>query len=169
MRSHISVQRATTKYFSNSFVFKNFITRLFSKTRLKRRDFQEIVRLTCAQEVSGSNPDAPTKTSRIFSLGYQKPLHPKLPCGIPLDRRSGFASRLVSESSPDAEHVKTRVGRSAIQKLLSGGKLSARHLPSMGKIMGTLCISRLIDLRKCKSVITQTARNYSVGLLFKLH
>src|SRR5712692_8224718 len=37
-----------------------FLTRLFSKTRLKRKDFQEIVRLTWAQEVSGSNPDAPT-------------------------------------------------------------------------------------------------------------
>ena len=52
-------------------------------------------------------------------------LHSKLACGIPLDGRSGFASRLVSENLPDAEHVKTRVGRSAIQKLLNGGKLSA--------------------------------------------
>jgi len=40
--------------------------------------------------------------------------------------------------------AKTRGGRSAIQKLLNGGKLSARHLASMGKIQGTLCISRLI-------------------------
>src|SRR5229473_7928708 len=39
------------------------ITLLFSKTRLKRKDFQEIVRLTWAQEVSGSNPDAPTTNS----------------------------------------------------------------------------------------------------------
>jgi hypothetical protein len=53
---------------------------------------------------------------------------------------------------------KTRVGRSAIQKLLNGGKLSARHLASMGKIMGTLCISRLINLRKRKSVITHRAQ-----------
>jgi len=44
-----------------------FLTRLFSKTRLKRKDFQEIVRLTWAQEVPGSNPGAPTKLSiRIF-------------------------------------------------------------------------------------------------------
>jgi len=72
-------------------------------------------------------------------------------CGILPDRRSEFASRLVSKSSPDVEHAKTRVGRSAIQKLLNGGKLSARHLATMGKIMGTLCISGLINLRKCKS------------------
>jgi hypothetical protein len=41
-------------------------------------------------------------------------------------------------------------GRSAVQKLLNGGKLSAHYLASMGKIQGTLCISRLINLRKCK-------------------
>ena len=160
MRSHISVHPATVKYFSISLIFKNKI----EKEGLPRDSTPDL----CAGGLRFKS-GRPDQTSRIFSLGYQKPLHPKLPCGIPLDRRSGFASRLVSESSPDAEHVKTRVGRSAIQKLLSGGKLSARHLPSKGKIMGTLCISRLIDLRKCKSVITQTVRNYSVGLLFELH
>ena len=51
MRSHISVHRATTKYFSNSFIFK---------TRLKRKDFQEIAPLAWAQEAPGSNPGAPT-------------------------------------------------------------------------------------------------------------
>jgi hypothetical protein len=38
-----------------------FLTRLFSKTTLKRKDFQEMVRLTWAQEAPGSNPGAPTK------------------------------------------------------------------------------------------------------------
>jgi len=47
---------------------------------------------------------------------------------------------------------KTREGRSAIQKLLNGRKLIARDLASMGKIRGTLRISRPIDLQKCKSV-----------------
>jgi hypothetical protein len=51
MRRHIPARRATTKYFS---------TPLFSKLRLKRKDFQEIVRLTWAQEAPGSNPGAPT-------------------------------------------------------------------------------------------------------------
>jgi hypothetical protein len=37
-----------------------FLTHLFSKQTLKRKDFQEIVRLSWAQEASGSNPDAPT-------------------------------------------------------------------------------------------------------------
>jgi hypothetical protein len=58
----------------------------------------------------------------------------------------------------------------AVQKLLNGGRLSARHLASMGKILGTLCISRLINLRKCKSAITHSGqpelRNVlSIGLL----
>jgi len=48
------------------------LTRLFSKTRLKRKDFQEIVRLTWAQEVPSSNLGAPTKTSSAFSLAYGK-------------------------------------------------------------------------------------------------
>jgi hypothetical protein len=33
-----------------------FLTGLFSKTRLKRKDLQEILRLPWAQEVPGSNP-----------------------------------------------------------------------------------------------------------------
>jgi hypothetical protein len=45
-----------------------FLTLLFSKQRLKRKDFQEIARLAWAQEARGSNPRAPTKTSRVFSL-----------------------------------------------------------------------------------------------------
>jgi hypothetical protein len=38
-----------------------------------------------------------------------------------------------------------------MQKVLNGGTLGSRHLASMGKTMGTLCISRVIDIRKCKS------------------
>jgi hypothetical protein len=45
----------------------SFLTRLFSKTRLKRKDFQEILRLPWAQEVPSSNLGAPTKSiSRVF-------------------------------------------------------------------------------------------------------
>jgi len=44
-----------------------FLTHLFSKLRLKRKDFQVIARLAWAQEVPGSNPGAPTKIIwRIF-------------------------------------------------------------------------------------------------------
>jgi hypothetical protein len=53
------------------------ITLLFSKTRLKRKDFQEIVRLTWAQEVPSSNLGAPTKISRVFSVVYRKLTSPK--------------------------------------------------------------------------------------------
>jgi hypothetical protein len=37
-------------------------------------------------------------------------------------------------------------------------QLNARHLASMVKIQGTLCISGLINLRKCKSVIARYAQ-----------
>ena len=51
-----------------------FVTHLFSKQTLKRKDFQEIVRLTWAQEVRGSNPRAPTNyIFRIF-VGLKKTL-----------------------------------------------------------------------------------------------
>jgi hypothetical protein len=43
MESHISVHRATTKYFSNSFVFKN---------EIEKNDFQEVARLAWAQEAT---------------------------------------------------------------------------------------------------------------------
>jgi hypothetical protein len=58
MRSHISVHRATTKYFSNSFVFK---------TEIERKDFQEILRLPWAQEVWSSNLHAPTTYFFVFN------------------------------------------------------------------------------------------------------
>jgi hypothetical protein len=57
-------------------LLNTFLTRLFSKTRLKRKDFLKILRLPWAQEVSGSNPDAPTKTSRVFSWAYQDSTSP---------------------------------------------------------------------------------------------
>src|SRR5271163_3542638 len=47
---------------------------------------------------------------------------------------------------------RTQGGRSAIQQLLNGNKLIARDLASMVKIRGTLRISRLVYLRKHKSV-----------------
>jgi hypothetical protein len=46
-----------------------FLTRLFSKQRLKRKDFQEIARLAWAQEVWSSNLHAPTKVSALTSIG----------------------------------------------------------------------------------------------------
>ena len=43
------------------------LTRLFSKPRLKRKDFQEMARLAWAQEVPSSNLGAPTKIYSVFS------------------------------------------------------------------------------------------------------
>ena len=54
-----------------------FLTRLFSKLRLKRKDFQEILRLPWAQEVPSSNLGAPTKTPLVFSVVYRKLTSPK--------------------------------------------------------------------------------------------
>jgi hypothetical protein len=85
-----------------------FLTRLFSKTRLKRNDFQEVARLAWAQEAPGSNPGAPTKNiSRVFFCLFKAPFTSNPLCGILTDRRSQFASLLVSESSPHDEFAKT--------------------------------------------------------------
>jgi len=48
-----------------------FSSRLFSKLRLKRKDFRKILRLIWAQEVPSSNLGAPTKTSRVLSVAYR--------------------------------------------------------------------------------------------------
>jgi hypothetical protein len=45
-----------------------FVTHLFSKQTLERKDFQEIVRLTWAQEVPSSNLGAPTKSLQLSEL-----------------------------------------------------------------------------------------------------
>jgi hypothetical protein len=87
------------------------------------------------------------------------PFTSPLICGILADRRSGSTSRLLSKSSPHDEFSETRGGRSAIQKLLNGRKLIARHLTSMEKIQGTLCISGLTNLRKCGFKTHRTRRN----------
>src|SRR5260370_5925109 len=85
-----------------------FLTRLFSKTRLKRKDFQAIARLAWAQEAPGSNPGAPTKNiSRVFFCLLKAAFTSNPICGILADRRSGFASHLLSESSPHDEFSKT--------------------------------------------------------------
>jgi hypothetical protein len=60
-----------------------FITRLFSKLRLKRKDFQEILRLPWAQEVPSSNLGAPTKNiSRVFFYLLKAPFTSNPICGI---------------------------------------------------------------------------------------
>src|SRR5258708_31121446 len=105
-------------------------------------------------EFKSRRPDQ--NISRVFFSLLKAPFTSNPICGIMADRRSGFASRLLSDSSPHDEFAKTRGGRSAIQKLLNGRKLIARHLTSMGKIQGTLCISRLLNLRNCKLVITHS-------------
>jgi hypothetical protein len=140
MRSHISIHRATTKYFSNSFVFKNEI----EKEGLPR-DSTPALGAGGLRFKSG-RPDQ--NISRVFFSLLKAPFTPKPICGILADRRSQFATRLIPKSSPRDKFSKTLRGRSAIQKLLNGGKLSTRNLASMGKIQGTLRISRLIDLRK---------------------
>ncbi len=55
-----------------------FLTRLFSKTRLKKKDFQEIAPLAWAQEVSGSNPDALTTNLLTWLTFPPNPARPRL-------------------------------------------------------------------------------------------
>jgi len=129
------------------------LNRLFPRTGLKRKDFQEIARLALGAggpRFKSGRPDQ--NISRIFFSFIKSSFHPQLRCGILPGRRSGFASRLISKTSLHADYAKTRVGRSAIQKLLNRSKLSARHLASMGRIMGTLRICRLIELWRNESM-----------------
>jgi hypothetical protein len=49
-----------------------FLTRLFSKSRLKKKDFQEIARLAWAQEVPSSNLGAPTNLCFLFPITYRR-------------------------------------------------------------------------------------------------
>ena len=133
MRSHISVHGATTKNFSNSFVFKTEI----EKEGLPG-DITPALGAGGLRFKSG-RPDQ--NISRVF-CSYRKLTSPKTALWISSGRRSRFKSRLIPKSSPHDKFSETRGGRSAIQKLLSGRKLIARDLASMGKIQGTLRISR---------------------------
>ena len=78
-----------------------FLTRLFSKLRLKRKDFREIVRLTWAQEAPGSNPGAPTTSSCVFharlrmSVRYEMNLMNCSPTSRPLSATTHNRSRLA--------------------------------------------------------------------------
>jgi hypothetical protein len=64
-------------------------------------------RLPWAQEAPGSNPGAPTKNiSRVFFYLLKAPFTSNLICGILADRRSGFASHLISETSLHAAFCK---------------------------------------------------------------
>jgi hypothetical protein len=143
MRSHISVHRATTKYFSNSFVFK---------TEIEKEGLPGDITPALGAGGLRFKSGRPDQNHLPYFLQVMKSaVHSKLHCGILADRRSGFASCLVSESSPHDEFCKNMGGRRAIQKPLNGSKLNARQLARMGKIQGTLCISGPINLRKWNS------------------
>ncbi len=82
-----------------------FLTRLFSKTRLKRKDFQEIVRLPWAQEVPSSNLGAPTTNSCVFNSLLLMPLAPEPELGsvwvqMQASRRFLLRARLLVLSFP---------------------------------------------------------------------
>ena len=99
MRSHISVHGATTKNFSNSFVFKTEI----EKEGLPG-DITPALGAGGPRFKSG-RPDQ--KYSGVFFYLLKAPFTSNPICGILADRRSGFASHLLSESSPHDEFSKT--------------------------------------------------------------
>jgi hypothetical protein len=122
------------------------------------------LQLPWAQEASGSNPDAPTKIIRRIFLSLSNFLFTQS-FGVEFHQTGGLNSQsLVSGSSSHNKSAKTWRGRSAIQKLLNGGKLSAHEVASLEKIHGTVCISGLINLRNCKSVIMRSlSREWIIG------
>jgi hypothetical protein len=88
MRSHISVHRATTKYFSNSFVFK---------TEIEKEGLPGDITPALGAggpEFKSRRPDQ--NISRVFFSILKAPFTSTSICGILADRRSSCASRLVS-------------------------------------------------------------------------
>ena len=125
MRSHICVHRATTKYFSNSFVLK---------LRLKRKDFQEILRLPWAQEVPSSNLGAPTTYFFVFNelsqiLQRQKPnLGPSIASVVPRVQTISSGPRACTNFATVSLAFSYRVAdrRASVCKLFAGFALSCR-------------------------------------------
>jgi hypothetical protein len=146
MRIHISVHRATVKYFSNSFVFK---------TEIEKEGLQEIARLAWAQEVPSSNLGAPTK-SILFVLHYLES-HIFLLQLLWISRRqeSVFANHSISITSLHCAQARTQKGRSAIKKLLNSLSLKGCHEVDEGKTGGDLVHFSYIILVKDKSMVTR--------------
>ena len=62
--------------------------------------------LAWAQEVPGSNPGAPTKTTLLLSCVSDTAAHPYFTCGNSAGRRSDFAIPLIRRTSLRGEHTK---------------------------------------------------------------
>jgi hypothetical protein len=79
-----------------------------TQNKARRTNKIDFLQLPWAQEVPGSNPGAPTKNiSRVFFYLLKAAFTSNPICGILADSRSGFASHLLSESSPHDEFSKT--------------------------------------------------------------
>ena len=99
MWSHICVHPGTTKYFSNSFVSKTKI----EKEGLPRDSTPALG--AGGPEFKSRRPDQ--NISRVFFSLLKAPFTSNPISGILADRRSGLASRLLSESSPHEEFART--------------------------------------------------------------
>jgi hypothetical protein len=110
MRSHTSVHRATTKYFSNSFVFKTKI----EKEGLPRGSPAGLG--AGGPEFKSRRPDQ----SILFVLHYLES-HMFFLQLLWISRRQevGFANHSISITSLHCAQSRTQKGRSAIMKLLN--------------------------------------------------
>jgi hypothetical protein len=73
-----------------------FLSRLFSKTRLKRKDFQKIALLAWAQEVPSSNLGAPTTYFFILNSQLQRSSALETELGSNLDPNISFSTVLTA-------------------------------------------------------------------------
>src|SRR5271156_425986 len=126
MRRHISARPATTKYFSNLFVFK----KKMEKEGLPRDDTPALG--AGGLEFKSPRPDRNYRPHLLQVTNCV--LHQELQCGNPAGRSAVVASSVIPKSSHHDEFAKIWGGRSATWKLLNGGTLSAHHLASMVKI-----------------------------------
>src|SRR5260370_6236429 len=110
------------------------LTRLFSKLRLKRKDFQEILRLPWAQEVPSSNLGAPTTYFFVFNelsqiLQRQKPnLGPSIASVVPRVQTISSGPRACTNFATVSLAFSYRVAdrRASVCKLFVGFALSCR-------------------------------------------
>ena len=128
MRSHISAHRATTKYFSNSFVFEPKI----EKEGLPGDSTPDLG--AGGPEFKSRRPDQ--NISRVFLSLLEGPFTPIPVCGILADRSSIGVSRLVSQILQHGEY--------------------AKNTERLGKTGGTLRTFRLSFCSKTRRWVTRS-------------
>jgi len=140
MRSHISAHRATTKYFSNSFVFKTKI----EKEGLPGDSTPDLG--AGGPEFKSRRPDQ--NISRVFLSLLEGPFTPIPVCGILADRSSIGVSRLVSQILQHGEYAKNTERLECHSEIIELTQLKKSSRDGCGENWGDLAHFSFIILLK---------------------